>query len=193
MHVSYPNANAPTPSNGEGARLILQNEAPMRRSLCFVLTAFFALSSGALGASSIVTTGPAHVDAAYLTSLSWRLIGPMRGGRAIAVTGVPGEPDHYYFGAVDGGVWESTSAGRTWTPIFDGQDIGSIGAIAVAPSDHRTLYVGSGEADMRSDIGYGNGMYKSTDGGKTWSHIGLDDTRQIGAVVIDPNDANVVY
>jgi photosystem II stability/assembly factor-like uncharacterized protein len=164
----------------------------MRRSLCFVLTAFFALSSGALGASS-TPAGPSHVAAAYLTSLSWRLIGPMRGGRAIAVTGVPGEPNHYYFGAVDGGVWESTNAGRTWNPIFDGQDIGSIGAIAVAASDHHTLYVGSGEADMRSDIGYGDGMYKSTDGGKSWSHIGLDDTRQIGAVVVDPNDANVVY
>ncbi len=165
----------------------------MQRSLCFVLAAFFALSSGALGASSTAATGPAHVDATYLTSLSWRLIGPFRGGRALAVTGVPGEPDHYYFGAVDGGVWESTNAGRTWNPIFDNEDIGSIGAIAVAPSDPKTIYVGSGEADMRSDIAYGNGMYKSTDAGKNWTHIGLEDTRQIGAVVVDPHDANVVY
>jgi photosystem II stability/assembly factor-like uncharacterized protein len=164
----------------------------MRRFLCFMLAACFVSSSAALGAST-TASGPARVDASYLTSLSWRLIGPLRGGRALAATGVPGEPNHYYFGAVDGGVWESVNAGRTWNPIFDNQDIGSIGAIAVAPSDHRTLYVGTGEADMRSDIAYGNGMYKSTDGGKTWSHIGLENTRQIGAVVVNPNDANIVY
>ena len=163
----------------------------MRRSLCLALSALFALSYSAVGAAPAAS--PAHVDASYLTSLSWRLIGPFRGGRALAVTGVPGEPDHYYFGAVDGGVWESTNAGRTWNPIFDGENIGSIGSIAVAPSDIKTIYVGSGESDMRSDIAYGNGMYKSTDGGKTWSHIGLDDTRQIGSIVIDPSDANVVY
>ena len=162
------------------------------RYLTFVLAAFFVLSSGALGAPS-AASGPAHVDAAYLTSLSWRLIGPLRGGRALAVTGVPGEPDRYYFGAVDGGVWESMNAGRTWNPIFDGEDIASIGAIAVASSDVNTIYVGTGEADMRSDIAYGNGMYKSTDGGKSWMHIGLDDTRQIGSIVVDPHDANTVY
>jgi len=150
------------------------------------------LSTGALGAST-PATGLAHVDSSYLTSLSWRLIGPFRGGRVLAVTGVPGQPDHYYFGAVDGGVWESTNAGRTWNPIFDGEDVASIGSIAVAPSDVRTIYVGSGESDMRSDIAHGNGMYKSVDGGKTWSHIGLDDTRQIGSIAIDPRDANVVY
>jgi photosystem II stability/assembly factor-like uncharacterized protein len=164
----------------------------MRRSLCFILTMLLTLATvGSMASPSLAA--PSHVDSAYLTSLSWRLIGPFRGGRALAVTGVPGEPNHYYFGAVDGGVWESTNAGRTWTPIFDSQDIASIGAIAVAPSNTKTLYVGSGEADMRSDIAYGNGMYKSTDGGKTWTHIGLDDTRQIGAVVVDPRDANVVY
>ena len=121
------------------------------------------------------------------------MIGPFRGGRALAVTGVPGEPDHFYFGSVDGGVWETTNAGRTWDPIFDAQSSPSIGAIAVAPSAKRTIYVGTGEADMRSDIAYGNGMYKSVDGGKTWTHIGLDDTRQIGKIVVDPKDANVVW
>jgi photosystem II stability/assembly factor-like uncharacterized protein len=131
--------------------------------------------------------------AAQSGALHWRLIGPFRGGRALAVTGVPGEPNHFYFGAVDGGVWETNDTGRTWDPIFDGQDIGSIGAIAVAPSDPRTIYVGTGEADMRSDVAYGNGMYKSTDGGKSWRHIGLTDTRQIGAIVVDPRDANVAY
>ncbi len=164
----------------------------MRRFLAFALAVSFALGS-ALIAASPAHAASAHVDASYLQSVSWRLIGPFRGGRALAVTGVPGQPEHYYFGAVDGGVWESTNAGRTWNPIFDREHVGSIGAIAVAPSSPTTLYVGTGEADMRSDIAYGNGMYKSTDGGKTWTHIGLADTRQIGAIVVDPHDANVVY
>jgi photosystem II stability/assembly factor-like uncharacterized protein len=133
------------------------------------------------------------VNPSYFGNLHWRLIGPFRGGRALAVTGVPGEPHHFYFGAVDGGVWESNDAGRTWRPIFDREDIGSIGSIAVAPSNPRVVYVGTGEADMRSDIAYGDGMYKSTDGGQTWSHIGLTATKQIGAIVVDPRDPNVVY
>jgi len=129
----------------------------------------------------------------YAGALHWRLIGPFRGGRALAVTGVPGEPNHFYFGAVDGGVWESLDAGRTWKPIFDDQDIGSIGSIAVAASNPHTIYVGTGEADMRSDIAYGDGMYKSVDGGASWAHIGLNDTKQIGAIVVDPHNADVVY
>jgi photosystem II stability/assembly factor-like uncharacterized protein len=164
----------------------------MRRLFWLAFSAGLALGSFA-SAASPAAAAPAHVDAPYFDSLSWRLIGPFRGGRAIAVAGVPGEPDHYYFGAVDGGVWETTNAGRTWQPIFDGQDVGSIGALAVAPSDSKTLYVGSGEADMRSDIAYGNGMYKSTDGGKTWQHIGLENTYQIGAIVVDPRNAEVAY
>ncbi len=144
-------------------------------------------------ALAVVCLGIAHVDSSSLNSLSWRSIGPFRGGRALAVTGVPGEPEHFYFGAVDGGVWESKNAGRTWNPIFDSVSDGSVGAIAVAPSNTKTLYVGTGEADMRSDIAYGHGMYKSVDGGATWTHIGLEDTRQIGKVLVDPRNANVVY
>ena len=155
------------------------------------MCALFLLSG--VGAVRATDAGVSHVDPSYLNSLQWRLIGPFRGGRALAVTGVPGEPDHFYFGAVDGGVWESINAGRTWNPIFDDESVGSIGAIAVAPGDTKTLYVGSGEADMRSDIAYGNGMYKSIDGGKTWLHIGLDDTKQIGRVIVDPRDPNTVY
>jgi photosystem II stability/assembly factor-like uncharacterized protein len=163
----------------------------MRRFVCVAFVAVFVSCCAAIAA--FAANGPERVDASYLTSVSWRLIGPFRGGRALAVTGVPGEPDHFYFGAVDGGVWESTNAGRTWDPIFDREDVGSIGAIAVAPSDPKTIYVGSGEADMRSDIGYGNGVYLSHDAGKTWQHVGLDGTMQIGAIVIDPHDANVAY
>ena len=135
----------------------------------------------------------AAVDPALFQDLRYRLIGPFRGGRVLAVAGVPGEPSHFYFGSVNGGVWETNDAGRTWQPIFDAQPIGSIGALALAPSNPRVLYVGTGEADMRSDIAQGDGMYKSTDGGRTWAHIGLRDTQQIGRVLVHPHDPNLVY
>src|SRR5438552_13430947 len=107
------------------------------------------------------------------------MIGPFGGGRVNAVTGVPGQPNTFYFGSVGGGVWKSSNYGRTWNPVFDSQPVASIGAIGVAPSNANVVYVGTGEADMRSQISFGNGMYKSSDAGKTWSHIGLDNTRQI--------------
>jgi photosystem II stability/assembly factor-like uncharacterized protein len=138
-----------------------------------------------------LTTGTASaqvMDPELFGGLAWRLVGPFRAGRVLAVSGVPGEPAHFYFGSVNGGVWETRDAGRTWEPIFDGQPIGSIGALAVAPSDPRVLYAGSGEADMRSDIAQGDGMYKSTDGGRTWNHVGLADSQQIGRVLVDPGD-----
>ncbi|MGE5624461.1 MAG: hypothetical protein ACM3ZT_02820 [Bacillota bacterium] len=135
----------------------------------------------------------AGVDPALYGGLKWRLIGPFRGGRVLAVSGVRGDPKHFYFGSVDGGVWESRDTGRTWQPIFDAEPVGSIGALAVAPSDPNVIYVGSGEADMRSDIGHGNGIYKSVDAGKTWSHIGLDDSFQIGKILIDPSNPDVVF
>ena len=135
----------------------------------------------------------AAVDPAHFQDLRWRLIGPFRGGRVLAVSGVPGEPQHFYFGSVNGGVWETIDAGRTWQPIFDGQPVGSIGALAVAPSDPSVIYVGSGEADMRSDIAQGDGMYKSSDRGKTWTHIGLADTQQIGRVAVHPTDPNTLF
>ncbi|MBU6509667.1 MAG: hypothetical protein KGQ73_05730 [Gammaproteobacteria bacterium] len=140
-----------------------------------------------------VAAQAAGFDPGLYSNLHWRLIGPYRSGRVLAVAGIPGQSNHFYFGSVDGGVWQTNDAGRTWEPIFDNEPVGSIGAIAVAPSDSQVIYVGSGEADMRSDIGYGNGMYKSTDGGKTWSHIGLTDTMQIGKVLVDPKNVNVVY
>ncbi|HVN68082.1 MAG TPA: hypothetical protein VMU38_00310, partial [Candidatus Binatia bacterium] len=153
-----------------------------------LLPSFFALLFIAAPLAAAASTPD---SATYENALHWRLIGPFRGGRALAVTGVPGEPNHFYFGAVDGGVWESLDAGRTWNPIFDDADIGSIGSIAVAPSNPRVIYVGTGEADMRSDIAYGDGVYKSSDGGKTWAHLGLAQTMQIGAIVVDPRNADV--
>jgi hypothetical protein len=113
------------------------------------------------------------------SGLKWRLIGPFRGGRAVAVAGVPGDSTTFYFGSVNGGIWKTTDAGVVWTPIFDGQTVASIGALAVAPSNPRIIYAGTGESDIREDLSSGNGVYKSADGGATWNHIGLEDTRQI--------------
>jgi photosystem II stability/assembly factor-like uncharacterized protein len=124
--------------------------------------------------------------------LQWRMIGPFRGGRVIPVTGVLGNPNEYLFGAVGGGVWKTTNGGNTWEPIFDAEPIASIGAIAVAPSDPEIIYVGTGESDMRSDISYGDGVYKSTDGGTTWRNIGLRDSQNIGRILVDPRDPNTV-
>jgi len=126
-----------------------------------------------------------------LSGMKWRLIGPYRGGRTETATGVSGT-NTYYLGAVAGGVWKSTDAGTTWKPIFDKEPIASIGAIAVAPSDPNVVYVGTGEPDIRGDISYGDGMWKSTDAGKTWTHIGLDDSRHIAKILVDPRDPNTV-
>ncbi|HXY03438.1 MAG TPA: hypothetical protein VEI49_07640 [Terriglobales bacterium] len=133
------------------------------------------------------------VSPELFSGLRWRLIGPFRGGRAVAVSGVPGDSTTFYFGAVNGGIWKTTDSGVVWTPIFDSQPVGSIGAIAVAPSDPKIIYVGTGESDIRSDLSSGNGVYKSVDGGTTWIHLGLEETRQISRIVIDPQDSNVVY
>ena len=125
--------------------------------------------------------------------LQWRLIGPFRGGRAAAVTGVPGDGVTFYFGSVDGGVWKTIDAGVTWKPVFDGQPIASIGALEVAPSDPNVLYAGTGESDIRSALSSGDGVYKSSDGGQTWKNVGLHDSRQISRIVIDPRNPDVVY
>jgi len=135
---------------------------------------------------------PGAIDEKLFSGMQWRQIGPFRGGRALAVEGVPGEPDTYYFGAVAGGVWKTTDGGQNWTPLFDKEDISSIGAIAVAPADHNVFYAGTGEAAIRGNTTYGIGVYKSIDAGKTWKNIGLKDSRQIGALVVDPRNADVV-
>jgi photosystem II stability/assembly factor-like uncharacterized protein len=155
-----------------------------------LLVLFLATS---ISAAPIDRPTPTDAADAVIAGLPWRLLGPFRGGRVLAVAGVPGEREHFYFGSVNGGVWETRDAGRTWVPIFDSQPIGSIGSIAVAPSDPRVIYVGSGEADMRSDISQGDGMYKSQDGGRTWTHIGLADSQQIGRVLVHPGNPDLVY
>ena len=134
----------------------------------------------------------APLDAALFKAMRWRGIGPYRGGRALAVEGISGEPGTFYFGAAAGGVWKTIDSGATWKPIFDSQPISSIGAIAVAPTNHDIIYVGTGEGALRGNITFGDGVYKSTDGGKTWANIGLRDTRQIGALIVDPKNPDIV-
>jgi photosystem II stability/assembly factor-like uncharacterized protein len=165
-----------------GMRMMLSN---MRfyKILCSVLLTI-AGSEGAPAQSGI---SPITQD------MQWRLVGPFRGGRTRAITGIPGQPHTFLSGAVNGGVWKTDDDGRTWLPIFDSQPTQSIGAIAVSPSDPNIIYVASGEGLHRPDLSVGNGVYRSSDGGKFWVHLSLDDSQQIPSIAVDPRDANRVY
>jgi len=152
------------------------------------------LLAGVLAVSAAAIPSSAQqYDQKLFSEMRWRCIGPFRGGRTVAITGVPHQPNLFYIAAVNGGVWRTTDAGNTWEPIFDDQDTGSVGAIAVAPSDPNIIYVGSGEGLQRPDLATGNGVYKSSDAGKTWIHLGLPDAQQVTAIVVDPHDANHVF
>src|SRR5207245_2670222 len=133
------------------------------------------------------------VDPSLYDALRWRLVGPFRGGRTVGAAGVPDQPNVFYVGVNNGGVWKTTDYGLTWTPIFDDQPTQSIGAVAVAPSDPNVVYVGSGEGLQRPDLSVGDGIYKSTDAGRTWTHLGLREARQIGTLIVDPRDPNRVF
>lgn len=162
--------------------------------LLLVLSSFlFSQAKKKTEAPKAPTAEAKRLDENLFNALRWRQVGPFRGGRALAVTGVPGEPNVFYFGAASGGVWKSTDTGVSWQPLFDSQPIASIGSIAVAPSDHNIIYVGSGEACIRGNITYGDGVYKSLDAGRTWKHIGLKDTQHIGAVIVDPKNPNIAF
>ena len=126
------------------------------------------------------------------SALRWRLVGPLRGGWGTCAAGVPGEPESFYFGAADGGVWKTTDAGRSWNPLFDHEKVASIGALAIAPSDPKVIYVGTGQVTSRWDIAAGAGVYRSADGGKSWELRGLAASRHIGRLWIDPRNADVV-
>jgi photosystem II stability/assembly factor-like uncharacterized protein len=143
--------------------------------------------------SSGVPAGAQQYDQKFYGEMRWRCIGPFRGGRTVAITGVPHQPNVFYMAAVNGGVWKTTDSGNTWNPIFDDQPTGSVGAIAVAPSDPNILYVGSGEGLQRPDLATGDGVYNSTDAGKTWKHLGLRDAQQITTILVDPKDPNRVF
>jgi photosystem II stability/assembly factor-like uncharacterized protein len=165
----------------------------MQRTLTFSA----AVTIGILAAAASLPAGQAGTaatHAAFFSDLRWRPIGPLRAGRTKALAGVPSQPFTFYIGMVNGGVWKTTNAGRTWTPIFDEQPTGSIGSIAVAASDPNVVYVGSGEGlPTRPDLAIGDGMYKSTDAGKTWMHLGLRDTQQIGRVEVDPKNPSRLF
>ena len=160
-----------------------------RISFC-LMAALAALSISAPLAALAKETG--SIDPALFSAMRWRDVGPSRGGRTLAVAGVSGEPGLFYFGAAAGGVWKTEDNGGHWKPIFDQVPYNSIGAIGVAPSDHKVIYVGTGEGALRNDITYGRGVYKSVDGGESWTHIGLSDTRQIGALIVDPRNPDIV-
>ncbi|MGA3044321.1 MAG: glycoside hydrolase, partial [Bryobacteraceae bacterium] len=137
--------------------------------------------------------GAQQFNSSLFKDLHWRNVGPFRGGRTRAAEGVPSQPNVFYMGQCNGGVWKSDDYGRTWTPIFDSQPTGSIGAIAVAPSDPNVVYVASGEGLQRPDLSVGNGIYKSSDAGQTWTHLGLRDGWQIPALAVDPRDPNHLF
>src|ERR1700722_9231057 len=142
-----------------------------------------------LGAHTMAAT----VAPQLFSDLKWRMIGPFRGGRTVAVGGVPGSGTTFYFGAVDGGVWKTVDAGTVWTPVFDHQPVASIGALAVSDANPKVIYVGTGESDIRSNLASGAGVYKSVDGGDTWSFAGLADTRQISKIALDPTNPDIAF
>jgi photosystem II stability/assembly factor-like uncharacterized protein len=133
------------------------------------------------------------VDPSLYQSMKWRMIGPFRGGRTVGAVGIPSQPNVFYIGVNNGGVWKTTDAGRTWKPIFDDQPTGSIGDIAIAPSNPNVIYVGCGEGLQRPDLATGDGMYRSRDGGKTWEHLGLREGQQIASISVDPKDENRLF
>src|SRR5256885_4993133 len=143
---------------------------PPRSTLFPYTTLFRSLGIIIVFAAALPAAGQQY-DPKLFSEMRWRCIGPFRGGRTVAITGVPRQQNIFYMAAVNGGVWKTTDAGNTWEPIFDEQDTGSVGAIAVAPSDSHVIYAGSGEGLQRPDLATGDGMYKSTDAGKTWTHL----------------------
>ena len=157
------------------------------------LAVLFATALAPIAALLPASAAAQQPDPALYSQLRWRLVGPFRGGRTVAAVGVPRQPNVFYIGVNNGGVWKTTDYGRVWTPIFDSVSTGSVGAIAVAPSDPNILYVGSGEGLQRPDLSVGDGIYKSTDAGATWRHLGLRDGQQIAQVLVDPRDPNRVF
>src|ERR1700738_3728549 len=157
---------------------------PIRRFSFLLVCTLLALSA----------FGPAQdVDPGLFQEMRWRMIGPFRAGRTVAISGVPTQPNVFYMAPNNGGVWKTNDYGRTWNPIFDDQPTGSIGALAVAPSNPDVIYVGSGEGLRRPDLSTGDGIYKSSDAGRTWQHLGLRDGQQIASIIVDPKDPNRLF
>src|SRR5262245_32610807 len=159
-----------------------------------VLVSIGQLDARAQNANRAAAQAPAAVDAALFKGMSYRLVGPSRGGRVTTVTGVPSDPRTFYMGVASGGVFRTTDGGENWAPITDGKvPLGSVGSIAVADSDPKIIYLGTGSDGVRSNVSTGHGVYKTTDGGNTWQFVGLYNAGQIGAVRIHPTDPNIVW
>jgi photosystem II stability/assembly factor-like uncharacterized protein len=165
----------------------------MRYNLLLVLLLLMAGTVMAQKKNTPAAKPTTTFDEKLYNGLEWRSIGPFRGGRSASVTGVPGKPNLYYFGATGGGVWRTTDAGNSWENISDGFFGGSIGAVAVSEWDNNVIYVGGGEKTVRGNVSYGYGMWKSVDAGKTWTHLGLKESRHIPRVRIHPKNPDVVY
>ncbi len=161
------------------------------RHLPFLFAVAVVFAAGPLGAQT-PQNAPA-IDRSMYQGLQYRLIGPFRASRTVGAVGVPSQPNVFYVGVVDGGVWKTDDYGRTWKPIFDNESTGSVGDVAVSPSDPNVLYVGTGEGMHRPDLSVGDGVFKSTDGGRTWQHVGLSDVQQIARIIVDPKDPDVVF
>lgn len=166
--------------------------AIVRRALLVLFALTFTLTASAASKPQPSKAAPA-LDASQLKSMSWREVGPYRGGRADAVEGIVGDRETYYFGSTGGGVWKTADGGQTWKNVSDGFFGGTIGAIAVAPSDPSVVYVGTGEETIRGNVSPGAGMWRSTDAGKSWTHIGLDDSQHVGRIRVHPSNPDLVY
>lgn len=163
----------------------MRNRRPVRIVLCLAIVLFTGMMAAGIARAQQIP------DSLY-SEMKWRMIGPFRAGKVNAVAGVPENPGVYYFGADGGGVWKTTDGGTVWKPIFDKEPVASIGALALAPSNSSIIYVGTGVNSLYSDITYGNGVYKSTNGGETWQHLGLADTRHIARILVDPRNPDIV-
>ena len=158
-------------------------------SLLLISAGAWAQKKGAAAPAKAAT----GYDESLYNAIEWRSIGPYRGGRSAAVTGVPGKPNLFYFGGSGGGVWQTTDAGNSWTNISDGYFGSSIGSIAVSEWDNNVIYIGQGEGTVRGNVSFGNGVYKSTDAGKTWTHVGLKESRHVPRIRIHPKNPDLVY
>src|SRR5437773_3817067 len=149
---------------------------------------------GSIGFISVPRAQSSGYDESFFKALKWRSVGPVRGGRSIAAAGSPVRIHEYYFGAVGGGLWKTTDGGQTWNPVTDGQiKSSSVGAVAVSESNPDVVFIGMGETCIRGNIMQGDGVYKSIDAGKTWTHVGLVDTQAISKIRIHPTNADIVF
>src|SRR6266571_730950 len=163
----------------------MRNRGPVRVAFCLAIALFTGMTAAGIARAQ-------QVPESLYSEMKWRMIGPFRAGKVNAVAGVPGNPGVYYFGADGGGVWKTTDGGTVWKPIFDKEAIASIGAMALAPSNPKIIYVGTGVNTIFGDSSYGDGIYKSADGGENWQHLRLEDTRHIGRILVDPKNPDIV-